>query len=145
MKLAPLDDNLGLLILLCSGPARPCIRPRHIDQRNTLAILHPTLLEHTPVHQALYTCSPTAFWWGATSHRDVYSHTRLYMGDLASPPRYDSLFRHFSHIPSHFPYWLERWTANVPADTFRLIATVSEHFSPMFSPSLPHWIDHFMF
>lgn len=41
---------------------------------------------------------------GPIVHRDDYSYTCLYNGDLASPPKYDSLFPHFSHIPSHFSH-----------------------------------------
>lgn len=92
-----------------------------------------------------HTCPPMGSWWCATSHGDGYSHTHLYKGDLASPSSYDSLFPHFSHIPFHFPYWLERWNANAPfVPPRRLIATESEHFPPPLLPSVPHRTDRFL-
>lgn len=70
-----------------------CTSPKRLRQQT----IHPTILEHSPMQPASYTCPLTPSWWGATSHRNSYSHTHLYKSDLTSPSRYDSFSHTFLH------------------------------------------------
>lgn len=99
----------------------------HRLREDTNSDAYVTSLKHASTHQTLYTYSSTASWWCAASHGNDYSHTRLYKGNLTSPPRYDSLFPHFSHVPSHFSYLLEHWSANVPTNIFYPTAKTHHH------------------
>jgi len=94
--------------------------------------------KHALVHQTSYKCLSTAFRRSVALHEDSCSYTRLYKGDLASPPRYDSLFPHFSQFPSHshFLHRLGRWSANMCAGTFHSTMKTHRHCTEALSATV---------
>jgi len=85
---------------------------------------------HKPCHPGArgspYTCPTPSLITSRITQRRLWP-TRAYIRvNLLHRQGKFSLPQHFLHTLSQFHYWLERWSANVPVDTFR--STTKTHY-----------------
>ena len=110
---------------LTRGIWHPALRLR--TQRSTPVCLHPATQEHASLQGSRYTWSLTTLITCRVSQRRLCSRRAYIRVNLLHPQDTHHFSQHFLHFLSQFHYWLERWSANVPAGTFRSTAKTHRH------------------
>jgi len=108
---------------------RTCTALRLCTQRSTPASVHLVTQERALMQGSPYTCPASPLITCRITRRRLWP-TRAYIRvNLLHPQGTHHFSQHFLHTFSQFHFWLERQSANVPADTFRPTAKTHRRFA----------------